>query len=123
MSKVFYKCDICGNFAGMIHSSGVAMVCCGQPMTKVEAGTTDAAQEKHVPACTLEGRTLRVQVSDVLHPMTPEHYIQWIMVTQNGKTQRVELTPDSEPKAEFTLDSDAPFTVYEYCNLHGLWKK
>jgi superoxide reductase len=124
MKKVFYKCGHCGNMVGLIHNGGGTLTCCGDPMTRLEANSTDAAQEKHVPAVSLSGKTLSVQVGETLHPMTAEHFIQWIMVTQNGKTQRVELAPGNEPKAAFTLDSAADgYTVFAYCNLHGLWMK
>ena len=124
MEKVFYRCNVCGNLVGLVHHGGGQLVCCGQPMEKLVANSQDAAKEKHVPEIELDGNTLHVRVGDVAHPMTPEHYIQWIFVAQNGKTQRVSLTPDCEPKATFVLDSATePFAVYEYCNLHGLWVK
>ena len=33
----FYICKHCGNMIGLIHDSGVPVMCCGQPMTKLEA--------------------------------------------------------------------------------------
>lgn len=122
MEKIFYKCEICGNMVGLMENGGVTPVCCGKPMALLEPNTVDASEEKHVPVAVLEGNTLHVQVGDVVHPMVPEHFIQWIMVTQGPKTQRIELTPQDEPKAVFTVDADqGPILVYEYCNLHGLW--
>ena len=41
--------------------------------------------------------------------------------TENGG-QIKYLKPGQEPKAEF-ITEDKPIAVYEYCNLHGLWKK
>lgn len=32
----FFRCDICGNLVGMIHSSGAPMTCCGQHMTELD---------------------------------------------------------------------------------------
>ena len=32
----FYICEHCGNLVGMIHDSGVPMMCCGQKMKKLE---------------------------------------------------------------------------------------
>jgi len=123
MEKVFFRCEICGNLVGLVEDGGVPMVCCGQPMTKLVANSRDAAVEKHVPFLTRDGKNLTVQVGETAHPMTPEHYIQWILIMQGNKTQRVELSPEDAPKAEFVLDcADTPFIVYAYCNLHGLWK-
>lgn len=121
VKKVFYRCKKCGNLVGLIEDGKVPMICCGEPMEKLVPNTTDGAHEKHVPAFELNGSELHVQVGSVPHPMTEEHYIMWIMVTQGNKTQRVELTPQDEPKADFHVEADKPFAIYEYCNLHGLW--
>lgn len=120
--KKFFRCEVCGNIVGLVNEGGGTLTCCGQPMKLLEPNTKDAALEKHVPAYKLDGSTLTVTVGEVLHPMTQEHYIQWIAVYQNKHMQRTELTPDGKPEAVFTIDADEPFTVFEYCNLHGLWK-
>ena len=121
-SKRFFRCEVCGNLVGLIHDGGSQLYCDGQPMTELKPGSVDAATEKHVPVYTLEGYQLHVQVGEVPHPMIPEHWIQWICVTDGNETQRVELNPGDEPKACFTVDPSSPLTIYEYCNLHGLWK-
>ena len=74
----FYRCEICGNIVTKLNDSGVPVVCCGQPMKELEPGVTDAAQEKHVPAVTVEGNSIKVQVGEVEHPMLEEHFIQFI---------------------------------------------
>jgi superoxide reductase len=121
IARQFYRCDICGNLVGMIEDGGGELVCCGEPMRLLEANTTDAATEKHVPVCTRDGNALHVVVGSVAHPMLEAHYIQWICVAQAGRTQRVALQPGQAPQADFIL-ADGPAVVYEYCNLHGLWK-
>ena len=121
MSNVdFYRCELCGNMVALIKKSGGTLTCCGQAMTKLEANSTDAAQEKHVPVVTREGGKLKVSVGSVLHPMLPEHHIEWIALATEDKVEIVYLKPGMEPKAEF--NEVASGTVYEYCNLHGLWK-
>jgi superoxide reductase len=125
MAGKFYRCSLCGNLVGLIHEGQGQMVCCGQPMTELTANTTDAAQEKHVPVVEFDqaAGVLKVTVGSVAHPMTPEHLIEWIHVqTKNGGQMR-HLTPADKPEAVFKIaDGDAPVTVFEYCNLHGLWK-
>ena len=38
--------------------------------------------------------------------------------------QQEEQTADDKPEAVFKLaEGDKPVAVFEYCNLHGLWKK
>lgn len=116
------QCPHCGNQAYILNDAGVPMMCCGEEMTELVAGSTDAAQEKHVPAVKVQGSTLLVKVGEVAHPMLDEHYIQWVAVQQGDKVQFAGLHPGQEPKASFTIEPGGPYTVYEYCNLHGLWK-
>ena len=50
----FYICKHCGNVITKLTSAQVPVKCCGEEMHVLEAGVTDAAQEKHVPAVTVE---------------------------------------------------------------------
>lgn len=119
----FYRCEHCGNIVTFLHAAGVPVMCCGQKMTELVPGTTDAALEKHVPAVEVKGGKVYVQVGAVEHPMLPEHYIQWIALETNLGSQIRYLQPGQAPKAEFLLaEGEELVAVYEYCNLHGLWK-
>ena len=69
LARKFYRCDICGNLVELIEDGGGELVCCGEPMRLLEANTTDAATEKHVPVCTRDGNALHVVVGSVAHPM------------------------------------------------------
>ncbi|HHV32669.1 desulfoferrodoxin family protein [Caproiciproducens sp. LBM24188] len=116
----FYRCKICGNVVALLKNGGGTLTCCGQPMTKLEANTTEAVQEKHIPAITRENGKLKVTIGSILHPMEVEHHIEWIALVTEDKVQFVFLKPGMQPIAEF---EDVPSgAVYEYCNLHGLWK-
>ncbi|MEG0919442.1 MAG: desulfoferrodoxin family protein [Bacilli bacterium] len=121
--KKFLRCEHCGNIVGMIHDSGVPVVCCGEPMKELVANTTDAATEKHVPVVSVDGNKIVAKVGDVEHPMLEEHFIQWIYLETENGGQRKALKPGMVPEATFVLENDKPVAVYEYCNLHGLWKK
>ncbi len=119
----FFRCEHCGNIIEMINDAGVPVMCCGQKMTELIPGTVDAALEKHVPVYTVEGNKVMVTVGAVEHPMLPEHYIQWIAIETKQGSQRKTLSPGEKPAACFTLcEGDELVAVYEYCNLHGLWK-
>ena len=123
MDMKFFICEHCGNIIEMIKDAGVPVVCCGQKMTELVANTEDAAHEKHVPVYEMKGNVLEVTVGEVEHPMLEEHYIQWIAVQTDKGIQRKMLKPGAAPKAEFALlDGEKVEAVYEYCNLHGLWK-
>jgi len=117
---VFYRCEVCGNMVALLKSGGGTLSCCGQPMTKLVANTSDGAKEKHVPDITKENGKVKVQIGSTIHPMTEEHHIEWIGLYTGDKFEVVYLKPGMEPKAEFQEVSSG--TVYEYCNLHGLWK-
>ena len=118
----FYICQHCGNIVGMIHSSGVPVVCCGQKMTLIEAGTVEASREKHIPVVNVEGNTVKVSVGSVEHPMSEEHSITWIYLQTDKGGQRKCLNPGEKPEVTFAVADEKPVAVYAYCNLHGLWK-
>jgi len=117
--KIF-RCSICGNIVEQIKNGGGQLVCCGKPMEKLEANTTDAAVEKHVPVAERKDGKLYVKVGSVEHPMTEAHYIEWIVVADGTSTQRISLSPSDKPEAIFCDKEHAE--IYAYCNLHGLWK-
>jgi len=124
MEQKFFVCKHCGNIIGMIHSSGVPIICCGEEMGEMKANTSDGSTEKHVPVVTVEGNKVVVEVGSVAHPMVPEHFIAWIcLVTDKGR-QRKELKAGDKPQAVFFIEEgEKVVEAFEYCNLHGLWKK
>jgi superoxide reductase len=115
-----FRCEHCGNMVIMVHNGGGTLTCCGSPMTRLEANTVDASHEKHVPAITKEDGKIKVQIGSVLHPSLPEHHIEWIVLKSGDKVQIQYIGPGVEPKAEF--ENVESGTVYEYCNIHGLWR-
>ncbi len=119
----FYRCNHCGNIVMMVHDSKVSMMCCGEKMTELVAGSTDAAVEKHVPVVDIKSNSVEVSVGSVMHPMEEEHYIMWIYLETNRGGQIKYLNPGEDAMATFLLNDEKPKVVYAYCNLHGLWKK
>lgn len=59
----------------------------------------------------------------LLTQMHDEHYIHGFIYKQKMAGQRISLYPNEAPEATFSIEHDAPVAVFEYCNLHGLWKK
>ncbi len=120
----FMICKKCGNlitFAGDFKSTG--LTCCGENMILLNANTTDASQEKHVPVIRTSGNTVTVCVGSAAHPMTPEHFIGIIAIETSQGKQIKPLKAGDEPKAVFALAEGESFkAAYAYCNLHGLWK-
>ncbi|MEG2260006.1 MAG: desulfoferrodoxin family protein [Oscillospiraceae bacterium] len=119
----FFLCEHCKNMVDMIFDSGVPMMCCGQKMTALVPNSVEAATEKHIPVVSISGNTVTVTVGSVLHPMLAEHHIAWIALETTAGVYRKALEAGKEPVAVFTLTDEKPITVYEFCNLHGLWKK
>lgn len=122
MKERFYICRHCGNLIGLVHDSGVPMMCCGQKMEALVPNTAEAAEEKHLPFVTIGEGAIHATVGEVTHPMTKEHSIRWIYVETENGGQRRAFEPGDAPKATFCTREDQPIAVYAYCNLHGLWK-
>lgn len=123
MAIKFYKCAVCGNVAVKVVDSRVPLVCCGQKMEELVPNTVDASGEKHVPVVTqIDDCKIKVEVGSVPHPMTPEHHIAFIYVETENGGMRIDLPHEGKAEAIFCTCADKPVAVYEYCNLHGLWK-
>jgi superoxide reductase len=55
--------------------------------------------------------------------MTDSHHIEWILIFYNNKIQKIKLNYTDDPKATFIVEEDFnDMEIYEYCNIHGLWK-
>ena len=123
MEQKFYICSHCGNIIAKVKDVGVPVMCCGQKMKEIIPGTSDGAQEKHIPVYQVEGNIVTVRVGAVDHPMTAEHLIEWVSLQTKQGNQRKILAPGQEPVVRFALcEGDEVEAVYAYCNLHGLWK-
>lgn len=123
MEMKFYKCKHCGQIIAVVKGTGVPVMCCGEKMVEIVACSTDAAKEKHVPVCKVEGNVVTVTVGSVAHPMTAEHLIEWVALKTDRGNQRKVLKAGDIPEVKFALlEGEVVETVYAYCNLHGLWK-
>lgn len=118
----FYICRHCGNVIVKLENSGVPVVCCGEEMNELIPGTVDASLEKHVPVVEINNDEVNVKVGEVIHPMVNEHYISWILIVTETGYQIKYLTVPNDPIAVFKTNEKV-IEVYEYCNIHGLWKK
>ena len=121
MTTKFYKCRHCGNVVEKLVDSGVGVVCCGEQMQELIPNTVDASSEKHVPVVTdLGDGRIKVEVGSAQHPMLPEHHIVFIYVETQCGGIRGNLK--DKPEAVVCNCGKKVVAVYEYCNLHGLWK-
>ena len=120
--RQIYKCEICGNIVEIIHAGVGSLVCCDEEMKLLEEKTEDSSVEKHVPYVEKTSKGVLVKVGQNQdHPMTDEHYIEWIQLIADDVTYRKFLKPGDKPQAEFKISADK-ISAREYCNVHGLWK-
>ena len=123
MEQKFFECKVCGNIVAAVKESGAPLMCCGQKMERIEAGTVEASKEKHIPVIEREANVVEVEVGSVEHPMIDVHYIEWISLQTNKGNQRKILKPTDKPEVCFSIcDDEEVEAVYAYCNLHSLWK-
>lgn len=118
-----YRCNICGNIVELIVKGKGTLVCCNENMEELVAKTDDVGNEKHVPVVTYNNNILTVNVGSIEHPMEENHHIEFIIISYNNKTKRIDLNPSDKPVGVFEIDENVEeIEVYEYCNVHGLWK-
>ncbi|MFA5623528.1 MAG: desulfoferrodoxin family protein [Bradymonadales bacterium] len=123
MTKMtFCLCKHCGNLVGLINNAGVPLVCCGENMEVLAENTVDASNEKHIPVVKRVDGKIRVEVGSILHPMIPEHLIEWVYIQTSKGGHRKNLVAGEQPIVEFALVDEELVAAYAYCNLHGLWK-
>ena len=120
-----YKCDICGNLIEIVIAGYGELVCCGQPMNKLSAGTNDKADtEKHVPVFEHTADDgINIRVGAIRHPMIKEHFIMFIESISRNKNyvERGYFYPNEEPEIKIQKVKDK-ILAREYCNIHGLWE-
>ena len=117
----FYRCPVCGNIIEVINGDVSRVKCCNQPLVLLNANTEDAALEKHVPVYEMDNNEIIVKVGETIHPMEEKHYITFITLVTDNNVIRYDLKPSDEPIVRFPYVKDS--IIYEYCNLHGLWRK
>ena len=117
------RCSKCGKVICILSdSANPDIYCCGVVMNELKANTTDAAVEKHVPVVEKNGSIVSVKVGSAAHPMTAEHYIDWILLVGTKNVQIANVKGHDAAIASFSLsEGEDIVNVYSYCNLHGLW--
>jgi len=118
--NIFY-CKHCKRIV-YTYFGGGTLTCCGEEMTLLQPKSKDIGNEKHLPVVErINADHVKVTIGSVLHPMSPEHFIQWIFIAQKNTFQIRTFEPGVEPVATFAIQPDEDLKVYEFCNLHGLW--
>jgi len=119
--KYFY-CMVCGNVIEIVHDSGNIPMCCMREMQELEPGTTDGNTDYHVPVYIIRKNKIDVCIGSEPHPMTKDHYIEWVEIVTTKGCHRRFFHPGDEPIAHFRLrDNEELLHIYAYCNIHKLW--
>ncbi len=126
--KRIYKCNICGNVVEVLNTGKGDLVCCGENMQLLSEEIKDEGKEKHIPVIEKKDNDVLVKVGEVEHPMTEDHYIQWIECMECGC--RKFLKPGDKPEAIFkgmaencSCENCSCDKIRIYCNIHGVWRK
>lgn len=120
-----YKCSVCGNVVALNHESNGQLSCCNKNMTLLNTNYDDSAtSEKHIPILEkIKENTYEITVGKIEHPMTSEHYIEYIeVITDKKERLTFFLNNNDKPKIIFTTLNKI-ISVKSYCNLHGVWGK
>ena len=113
-----------GTLLGLLEGDGKNLTSNGEELKElVPHDSSFEGVEKHVPVVERKGNEVFVQVGSTLHPMLPEHFIEWVYLLTDKGSQRRTLKPGEEPKVTFYVGKDEKVVeVLAYCNKHGLWK-
>ena len=113
LRSCIYVCPVCGN---VIHAMGQAMIsCCGVTLPVQSAEEPDPA---HQPVVERVEDEWYVTLD---HPMTKDHYISFIALSQGDRFNMVKLYPEGNAEARFFTRGHG--ILYWYCNHHGLFMK
>ena len=117
-----YKCSICGNIVQILQEGDGNLVCCGKEMELMGIQyDSDEVGEKHKPVTEIKDGKKFVNV--IAHPMTPEHYIQFIETFTDDKNELhlKFFKPEDVPEMDISFFNNKSVNSIEYCNIHHLW--
>ena len=115
-----YKCNICGNLVQVLQEGEGNLVCCGAEMElRPIQYDTKENREKHTPK--IEIKDGKKYVNVLGHPMTKEHYIQFIETYTEEKNELHIKFFNLNEIREMESKLDGEFNSIEYCNIHHLW--
>ncbi|MFT5660010.1 MAG: superoxide reductase [Sulfurimonas sp.] len=102
-------------------------------MKPKDSANMDKGELKHSPQVTVKGKDAKgytlveitVGQGGIIHPSTPDHWIDFISLSADGKLiGKSTLEPEiSRGAASFSvkLDNVQSLTAIAGCNLHGIW--
>jgi superoxide reductase len=123
MSK-FLTCDD-GTIIGLVQEGKGALSCDGKAMKELPShlSSEQPLANSHTPLVHEEDGKVYVKIGNVLHPMDPEHYIDWVYLLTDKGAQRKILHPGQKSEVVFLIGEDeVVLDVEAHCTKHGLWQ-
>ena len=118
-----YKCNICGNIIEILKEGQGELICCSEVMHKLESKNEETIQEKHKPVFEINDKNIKIKVGSIPHPMTKEHYINFIEAISLDEKYLYRKYLSKEEVAEFEFFCKTnKMKARELCNIHGLWE-
>ena len=116
-----YKCNICGNVIEITHEGIGNLICCNEAMKLLEEKIPNSSDAHYAHIEKLDEITKKIYFN---HPMTNEHYIDFIEVVSldNKYIKRKHLKPNDKAELVFKCNCEEGFFVRNYCNIHELNK-
>jgi superoxide reductase len=113
-----------GAIVGVISEGKTVLESGGVPLQELAVHTSsEEGNEKHTPLVHEEDGRVYVKVSSTLHPMDPDHYIDWVYLLTDKGAQRKVLHPGQAPEVIFLIGEDeVVLDVEAHCTRHGLWQ-
>lgn len=116
-----YRCNICKNIVEITHEGIGNLVCCDELMLLLEEKTPSSKDAHYAHVENIDEITKKIYFN---HPMTKEHYIEFIEVISLDKKyiKRKHLKPQETPELIFRCECAEGFYIRNYCNIHSLNK-
>ena len=105
-----------------LHKGWVKFIPNDQDYNYVESVRDIQKNKLNEEKLTLTKGKLLTNIGSIPHPMTKDHYIEWVALVTNKGNQRKSLKPGDAPNVVFMLDEDECVEeILAYCNIHSLW--
>ncbi len=83
----------CGTICEILHPGTAHLICCGTKMMLMSPELLEGPREQHVPVIDKKEGGYAVIIGDDPHPMTEDHYIEWIELVIGNKACKQFLKP------------------------------
>ena len=115
-----YKCMICNNVVEIAHNGIGELVCCNENMLLMTEYVPNIENAHYAHIENIDNLTKRVVFN---HPMTSEHYIEYVEAISKDKKYLKRKFFNSDEKCEFTFRCECKegFYIRLYCNKDGVW--